>query len=264
MAEIVRQAEACRGYNSVPAAAIDLYDHQLETLQRVLEDPVPRYVLADEVGLGKTIEAALIIRQTLLDDDSARVYISTPWALVRQWRSELANKLLLENMLESGDQLYPRILIRTHEEFMANPAEAREMRFLVIDEAHQLINGSLSVGQWHILEAAAHAAHGLLLLSATPMRGNYGVLEALLHLVDPVAFPVGQAARFAERVEERTAELVDIDVLTSRFAMPMDRAEALKRIRARHAGDPFVDHAIQRRRAGNLCLWRGSARTLPS
>ena len=129
LAELVLQVAACRGYDSVPAAAIDLYDHQLETLQRVLEDPVPRYVLADEVGLGKTIEAALIIRQTLLDDDSARVYISTPSALVRQWRSELAGKFLLESMLESDDQLYPRILIRSHEEFTAYPAEARKRAF---------------------------------------------------------------------------------------------------------------------------------------
>src|SRR5262249_6594565 len=214
LAELVLQVAAWGGYEAVPAAAIDLYDHQLETLQRVLEDPVPRYVLADEVGLGKTIEAALIIRQTLLDDDSARVYISTPSALVRQWRSELAGKFLLESMLESDDQLYPRIVIRSHEEFTAHPAEAQEARFLVIDEAHQLINYALSGGQWHILAAAAHAAHGLLLLSATPMRGNYEVLEALLHLVDPVAFPLGQTARFAERVGERTAELVDTDVLT--------------------------------------------------
>ena len=250
LAELVLQVAACRGYDSVPAAAIDLYDHQLATLQRVLEDPVPRYVLADEVGLGKTIEASLIIRQTLLDDDSASVYISTPSALVRQWRSELAGKFLLESMLESGDQLYPRILIRPHEEFTAHPAEAQKARFLVIDEAHQLINDALSGGQWHILAAAAHAAHGLLLLSATPMRGNYEVLEALLHLVDPVAFPLGQTARFAERVEERTAELVDTDVLTSRFAMPTDRAKALKRIRDRHPGDPFVEQATDPNAAG--------------
>ena len=120
----------------------------------------------------------------------------------------------------------------------------------MIDEAHQLISDALSRGQWHILPAAAHAAHGLLLLSATPMRGNYGVLEALLHLVDPVAFPLGQTARFAERVEERTAELVDIDVLTSRFSMPTDRAEALKRIRDRHPGDPFVEQATDPNAAG--------------
>ena len=243
LAELVMQVAACRGYDSVPSAAIDLYDHQLETLQRVLEDPVPRYVLADEVGLGKTIEAALIIRQTLLDDESARVYISTPSALVRQWRSELTAKFLLGSMLESDDQLYPRILIRSHEEFLAHPAEAKEARFLVIDEAHQLIIDALTAGHWHILAGAAHAAHGLLLLSATPMRGNYAVLETLLHLVDPVAFPLGQAARFAERVEERSAELVDIDVLTSRFSMPMDRVHALKRIRDRHPGDPFVEQA---------------------
>jgi ATP-dependent helicase HepA len=250
LAELALQATACRGYDSVPSAAIDLYDHQLETLQRVLEDPVPRFVLADEVGLGKTIEAALIVRQTLLDDDSAQVYISTPSTLVRQWRSELASKFLLGNMLESDDQLYPRILIRSHQEFATHPGEAQKARFLVIDEAHQLISDALWAGQWQTLARAAHAAHGLLLLSATPMRGNYGVLEALLHLVDPGAFPLGQAERFAERVEERTAELVDVDVLMSRFSMPTDRTEALKRIRDRHPGDPFVEQATDPNASG--------------
>src|SRR5258706_4901300 len=98
LTELVLQAAACRGYDSVPAAAIDFYDHQLENLQRVLEDPVPRYVLADEVGLGKTIEASLIIRQTLLDDASAHVYISTPSALETQWRPEVTHKLPLLNL----------------------------------------------------------------------------------------------------------------------------------------------------------------------
>jgi superfamily II DNA or RNA helicase len=240
LTELILQGAACRGYDSALSAAIDLYDHQLETLQRVLEDPVPRFVLADEVGLGKTIEAALIIRQTLLDDASAHVYISTPSALEQQWRSELAYKFFLGKLLESQHQFYPQILIRPHEELIKRPEEAQGARFLVIDEAHQLIQRSLSQGRWHILTEVAHGAQGLLLLSATPMRGDYGILEALLHLVDPVAFPLGQQQRFAERVEERTVELVDIDVLTSPFSTTTDQAAAVKRIRDRHSDDAYV------------------------
>jgi ATP-dependent helicase HepA len=241
LAELVLQAAACHGYDSVPSAAIDLYDHQLETLQRVLEDPVPRYVLADEVGLGKTIEAALIIRQTLQDDASAYVYVSTPSVLEDQWRSELADKFLLGNFLESNQQLYPRILIRPHKELMTQPEAANGARFLVIDEAHQLIQASLSSKKWHVIEEVAHRAQGLLLLSATPMRGDFEILEGLLHLIDPAAFPLRQGQHFIDRVEERTAELVDVDVLTSRFSTAADRSAALKRILERHPGDPYVE-----------------------
>ena len=58
---------------------IDLEPHQVEVVRRVLQDPVQRYLLADEVGLGKTIEAGILIRQYVLDDpDRHQVVVLVP------------------------------------------------------------------------------------------------------------------------------------------------------------------------------------------
>lgn len=71
LAELVQQRRACRGLSAAISAPIDLFQHQLETAARVLADPVMRYLFADEVGLGKTIEAGIIIRQLLAEDPRA-------------------------------------------------------------------------------------------------------------------------------------------------------------------------------------------------
>ena len=65
---LVRQRQRSRGLSGIISAPVDLYHHQIDTVARVLADPVIRYLLADEVGLGKTIEAGLIIRQVMIDD----------------------------------------------------------------------------------------------------------------------------------------------------------------------------------------------------
>jgi len=67
---IVRQRAVAHGLTGLVSASIALYSHQVDVVRRVLEDPVQRYLLADEVGLGKTIEAGIILRQTWLDNPS--------------------------------------------------------------------------------------------------------------------------------------------------------------------------------------------------
>ncbi|MCC3417798.1 MAG: hypothetical protein JGK28_07470 [Microcoleus sp. PH2017_07_MST_O_A] len=66
---LIQQGAVSRGMTGLISANIDLYPHQVEVVRRVLEDPIQRYLLADEVGLGKTIEAGAILRQYLLDED---------------------------------------------------------------------------------------------------------------------------------------------------------------------------------------------------
>ena len=83
--------------HGVISSVIDLYNHQIEVVRRVLEDPKQRYLLADEVGLGKTIEAGIIIRQYLLDHPEGHVVVITPPLLRRQWMSELRQKFLIDD-----------------------------------------------------------------------------------------------------------------------------------------------------------------------
>jgi len=87
------QRAASRGHTGLLSSNVDLYPHQVEIVRRVLQDPVQRYLLADEVGLGKTIEAGVILRQYLLDAGrEATVIIAAPSSLKRQWRNELESK----------------------------------------------------------------------------------------------------------------------------------------------------------------------------
>ena len=67
---------AAQGLTALLSASIDLMPHQVAAVRRVLNDPIQRYLLADEVGLGKTIEAGLIIRQHLIDNPETQVLVA--------------------------------------------------------------------------------------------------------------------------------------------------------------------------------------------
>lgn len=90
---LLSQRAASMGMSALPSSAVELEAHQIEVVRRILQDPVQRYLLADEVGLGKTIEAGVLIRQVILDAaEDALVLVIVPGPLVPQWRSELETK----------------------------------------------------------------------------------------------------------------------------------------------------------------------------
>ena len=103
--------------------------HQVAAVRRVLSDPIQRYLLADEVGLGKTIEAGLIIRQHLIDNPETEVLIATPSALCGQWQQELAEKLRLDQFGEPFECCSHADIARV----------TRTPDVLVVDEAHHLV-----------------------------------------------------------------------------------------------------------------------------
>ena len=105
---ILRQRSAAHGMRAVLSSCIELHAHQVETAWRVLQDPVQRYLLADEVGLGKTIEAGIIIRQMLLDKPNLRVQLILPPFLLEQWKRELTQKFRVHDFTRSQYPLQPR------------------------------------------------------------------------------------------------------------------------------------------------------------
>ena len=128
---------AAQGLTSLLSAGIDFVPHQVAAVRRVLSDPIQRYLLADEVGLGKTIEAGLIIRQHLIDNPGTEVLIATPAALCAQWRRELTEKLRL-------DQFGKPFECCSHAEIAR---VKRTPDVLVVDEAHHLVG--LETGELH-------------------------------------------------------------------------------------------------------------------
>ena len=99
---IIRQRAACLGMSALFSSIIELEPHQVEVVRRVLQDPVQRYLLADEVGLGKTIEAGVLIRQYVQDDPDHRTVVLVPAPLIAQWRGELRRRFLLSEELDES------------------------------------------------------------------------------------------------------------------------------------------------------------------
>jgi ATP-dependent helicase HepA len=166
-----------------------------------------RFMLADEVGLGKTIEAGLVMRQLLLDDPRASIVVLVPRVLVSQWIHELVDRLAL-------DQQMDRVLVAPYEAIAE--VMSRRPDLLVIDEAHrmsEMARRNAELGQH--LAMAAHSTPGLLLLTATPMHAGVTGFLRLLNLIDPKIYSLDDAEAFNRRLRMRQEQATKIELLHS-------------------------------------------------
>lgn len=188
---------ASQGLTGLLSSAIEFVPHQIAAVRRVLTDPLQRYLLADEVGLGKTIEAGVIIRQLLLDGAVRRAAILVPEKLVDQWKVELSSKFL------GGELARSDVDIRSHADVaMIDP---NDLDLLVVDEAHKVVAISISdqTESSERIKSLALSTPRLLLLSATPALADESRFLAMLNLLDPAAFPLDQPEAFREKVAKR-------------------------------------------------------------
>lgn len=180
----------------ISSAGVQMHAHQVAAAFRIIRDPVQRYLLADEVGMGKTIEAGFVIRQALLDDPRCKVGIICPDALVEQWRVELRDKFFI------GD--FGRcVKVAGHSDLrMWRTLEGVDL--LVVDEAHLLAKvASPNEPSYALLAHLAHSAGRLLLLSATPFGQESTTHLALLHLLDKELFSWERRREFEALLEAR-------------------------------------------------------------
>ena len=230
--------DAADGNTRVLLAPIDAdvipLPHQVKALRRATSSHRLRYLLADEVGLGKTIEAGLIMRELKLRGLVRRTLIVAPKGLVTQWTAEMRTHFGEEfHILIPGDfSVYRRIarednLWRTYDQVVCpldsvKPLEGRRgwsreqvaeynrERFedlisagwdlVVVDEAHRLGGSTDQVARYWLGQGLAEAAPYLLLLSATPHQGKTDSFHRLVSLLDPVAFPDAASLKM-ERVQ---------------------------------------------------------------
>lgn len=222
--------------------------HQLYALNRAMSRDKIRYLFADEVGLGKTIEAGLVLRELKLRGMARRILVVAPKGLVRQWQAEMR--------LHFGEHLQyiepaelsafrqwrsdEENLWRLHEQVICSldsvkPLESRRgwsleqlstynrERFedlisaswdlVIIDEAHRMGGSTDQVARYKLGAALAEAAPYLLLLSATPHQGKTDQFHRLMQLLDRDTFP-DESSVSSERVRPfvvRTEKRVAID-----------------------------------------------------
>lgn len=182
---------------------VNLIPHQMYVASEVAKRSRPRVLLADEVGLGKTIEAGLILHHLILTGRVERCLILVPDSLVYQWFVEMLRKFQLsfttinhDSKLEKGDRPFEdgqlfvaSIKYLMREDWLLEQAMDSKWDLLVVDEAHQLRwapdNSSM---EYDFVAALSKSTPGVLLLSGTPeilgLAGHY----ARLHLLDPNRF----------------------------------------------------------------------------
>ncbi|MQN00458.1 MAG: DEAD/DEAH box helicase [bacterium LCO1.1] len=237
--------ETAGGFLSALSSGIIPLPHQLHVLNRAMETNNIRYILADEVGLGKTIEAGMIIKELQSRGLVQRVLVVCPTGLVTQWASEMQEKfhekfqVILPSdydtirRLTDADDVYgqfdqvisPMDSIKPIEKHAGWTDERVEKYneeriysiinsgwdLIIIDEAHRVAGSSGEVARYKLGYLLSQASPYLLLLSATPHNGKTEPFLRLVRLLDEEAFPNAksivkeQVAPYLIRTEKREA-----------------------------------------------------------
>lgn len=199
------QSDAC----GLLGPRVQLLPHQFYIASQVSRRHAPRVLLADEVGLGKTIEAGLIIHQQVTSGRAERVLVVVPDSLIHQWLVEMSRRFNLRFSIMNREQ-YGALLESAQPDIFANNpfdtsqlvicpqsllieephyhelASACHWDLLIVDEAHHLHWTETEVSaEYRCIEILAAQAKGLLLLTATPEQLGVEGHFARLRLIDP-------------------------------------------------------------------------------
>ena len=230
-------------------AGIQLDAYQMEPLRKALLLPRVNLFIADDTGLGKTIEAGLIARELLLRRKVKRIVVAAPPSVLEQWKTELEDRFGL--LFEILDRAYVSRMRRergfgvnpwrTHSRFLIShnllidPAYADPLRewlgetlpgsLLILDEAHHAAPSS--GGRYGIETKITRAVRDLggrfehrLFLSATPHNGHSNSFSTLLELLDPYRFTRGVKVRGKNDLEQVMVRRLKEDIRAVRGGFP--------------------------------------------
>ena len=214
----VMRLEALRRADSLGAllsSRVHVLPHQVGAAGRILADRMPRFVLADEVGLGKTVEAGLVFAGMRQLGLAERVLVIVPEHLAFQWLAELFHKfnalfaLLTPERIaalggpEAALARSPLAIVSfealSADEALAEAAADLPLDLVIVDEAHHLADDALHA----VVAPLCRASFGVLLLTATPVRLDPREYFRLLALVEPV--PSTTLEAFLTRLEQHDA-----------------------------------------------------------
>ncbi|RJQ53475.1 MAG: ATP-dependent helicase [Desulfobacteraceae bacterium] len=232
---------------------IEQYNYQVETVRKVMRSFRGRVLLADEVGLGKTIEAGMVLKEYMLRGMVKKALILTPPALVSQWCEELSSKFGIAPVSTENGELRqdPEGFWKVNDLIVASLALARNKRnrpllgsirfdLVIVDEAHHVKNDGTA--GWMLVNELK--SRFLLLLSATPVENNLMDLFSLVTLLKPGQLGTKTSFRRSfvlrgdptqPRNRERLRELVGEVMIRN------TRAIADIKLPARHASTVLVE-----------------------
>ena len=186
---------ATYGFQTLAGCRAYLMPHQISTVARCFETQPVRYMLADEVGLGKTVEACSILSILVSENRNLRTLIIVPGALVSQWKSELHYKYGLFAEISATDS---RLCILPVEDLeRSGRIMEAEWDLAIVDETHRLL---VNDGWYRQVETLSRRVKHVLLLSATPIQDRNEEYRRLLALLNP--------EQYADMTQEQFAWLV--------------------------------------------------------
>lgn len=235
-------------------ARVEPKPHQVFVAWRVLQKVRPRMILADEVGLGKTIEAGLIVKELRARGLADRVLIVVPASLVTQWLWEFRSKFNLEfdvydgakikelkrrapnaNPWETNDSVICSLPFAQRDQHARDILDAG-WDVVIFDEAHRVRRRSGSVTKAYTLaENMRFDTFGMLLLTATPIQLEAYELYSLIDLIEPGLFQKGERA--FERQRGHIAKLNQLMGLLNQFG---GLSEAERVLRCRELTKPIA------------------------
>ena len=203
--------------------------HQILVLEKVMQGIQTRFLLADEVGMGKTIEAGLVIKEKKLRGELKRILLIVPKSAMLQWQQELKehfneNFIIYDSDFISGmartfasfeaeeelnfwkqhnqiivstDALKPLLArqgwakekIDEYNKYRLEAVVNAEFDMVILDEAHRMGGATALVSRYQMAETLCNSVANVLLLSATPHRGKSDHFRRVLQLIDADAFP---------------------------------------------------------------------------
>jgi superfamily II DNA or RNA helicase len=271
---LARWYEDSDGIPALLGSRVKPMGHQIYAARRVLWDRSPRFILADEVGLGKTIEAGLVLQGLLAANPELTVLVIAPGSMTRQWLSELYLRFGArafthmdsarwrtvtakerQALLQSDRLIVSTTVLLSNAEAQAALLE-RAWGLVIVDEAHQFEPGD---GFFPFLEALSHRAEGFLALSATPSKREVKGMLGLLSLVAPDVYRPTDLAGLEKRlavkqvVWDRLAFTTSMQMEASHEGMMLD-PEALQMVVDEWQGvvddDPVVAELLGRLKLG--------------
>jgi hypothetical protein len=238
-------------------AGIEVMAYQLEPLRKALMLPRVNLFIADDVGLGKTIEAGLIVRELMLRQRVQRIVVAAPPAVVPQWREEMEERFGLTFVVYDREYVRQKRAERghgvnpwtTHTRFIISHALLRDPAYSV---SLQDWLGSYSPGSLLILDEAHHAAPASgaryaidsrftrtirelayrfehrLFLSATPHNGHSNSFASLLELLDPQRFTRGVDVKSAKELDAVMVRRLKEDLRKIQGGFPIREVPAIR------------------------------------
>ena len=257
-------------------ARVDIKPHQVSVAHRVVSDYPHRYLLCDEVGLGKTIEAGMVLKELRARGSANRTLVISPPNLIRQWQFELKSKFnevfsiintetvryIEKSRGESGNPFLDVESAIVSSAWITSPKWAKyvtevDWDLIIVDEAHHARarrsgtkreTTSLYRLVAELVSPDAFSKRAALFLTATPMQLDSSELYSLIEILDPALFPT------EDHFAQHRAEMPGLNRLVNElsihgFPVPGDDAEATAGLVAAWL-DLESDEAIERLRGG--------------